>query len=62
MATDDITDEYGTHAPSGHRCRRCARPIRPDERVRRGFVSGTDPGVRANVVYRHTGMTCPQPS
>ncbi|MEU2654443.1 hypothetical protein ABZ615_03885 [Streptomyces sp. NPDC007325] len=58
----DITDEYGTHAPTGHVCRRCERPIRTDERVRRGFVSGTDPGDRANVVYRHTGVTCPLPS
>ncbi|NML50050.1 hypothetical protein HHL19_10255 [Streptomyces sp. R302] len=62
MATISITDEYGTHAPSGHTCRRCERPIRPDERVRREFVSGTDPGVRTNVAYQHTGATCPRPS
>ncbi|MFI8371168.1 hypothetical protein [Streptomyces sp. NPDC085466] len=61
MATNDITDEYGTHAPSGHMCRRCEQPIRRGERVRRGFVTGTDPGVLANVVYRHTGAVCPEP-
>lgn len=61
MSTD-ITDEYGTHAPSGHTCRRCGRPIGQGERVRRGFVAGTDCGVLANVVYRHAGAGCPESS
>ncbi|WP_282696233.1 hypothetical protein [Streptomyces sp. CC208A] len=62
MATTDITDEYGTHAPAGQACHRCKQPIRRDERVRRGFVTGTDSGAPANVVYRHSGIQCPQPS
>lgn len=60
--TAKITDEYGTHAPAGHKCHRCGKPIRRDERVRRGFITGTDSGVLANVVYQHSGTTCPQPS
>ncbi len=50
--------EYGTYAPKGSTCNRCKREVGPLERVRRGYETGSDPGLPAHVIYQHTGSRC----